>query len=88
MSGFEDQLYLEFLGIVNNIPISSKEPKGVKALFLQDAKEMQLDSPGSSPGTSCTLVQVRTSNSFQMTQKEHDMNWQSKLRSCILDRSM
>ena len=56
--------------MMNEIPISSKEPKGGKAQFLQDSGSSSLD-------TSCTLVQDRkrltTLKSIQMTQKENCM---------------
>ena len=50
------RLWVLFMGMQNEIPISSKEPKSGKALFLQDAEQMQLSSGGSSPDTSCALV--------------------------------
>ena len=62
-----------FMGMMNKIPISSKEPEG-------------------SPDTPCSSVQVRkrlgTLKSIQMTKKENGMNWQSKLRTCILFKSI
>ena len=73
------------MGVMNEIPVSSKEPKGGKAQFLQDSGSSSLDTP-------CTLVQDRkrlaTLKSIQMTQKENCMNWQSKLRNCISYRSI
>ena len=48
------------MGIMNEIPISSKEPKGGKAQCVcETRKEMQVTPRGSSLDISCTWVQVR-----------------------------
>ena len=47
------------MGTMGEIPNSSKGPKEVKRYFCQTRKEMQLSSESSTPGTSCTLVQVQ-----------------------------
>ena len=47
-------------GMMNEIPISSKGPKGGNALFLQDAERSAAQFGKFKPGTSCTLIQVQT----------------------------
>ena len=82
-----------FIGMMNGIPISSKEPKGGKAPLLQDADRnagyfARFKPPdtsfniGPASGNTCNLEK------WSRWPKRTGMNWQSKLRTCILYRSI
>ena len=68
--------------------ILQSDRKEVKRYFCKTQKEMQLTSESSSLDTSCTSGQVhkklRNLKSTQTAHKKGGMNWQNKLRMCIL----
>ena len=78
------------MGKMNEIQISSNEPKEGKALILQGAERNEAYFAKCKPDTSGPGSEMRVGalRSIQITHKENEMNWQSKLRMCILYRSI
>ena len=92
---FTPETYLHrnnFNGIINEIAISSKGPKGSNALFLQDAERNAAYVGKLKPGYLMYIgpgsKETWKFESTQTTHEESGMNSQNKLLMCILYKSI
>ena len=80
-----------FMGMMNEIPISSKGAKAGEALFLQDSERNAAYFGKFKPAYLMYIgpcSEKELLKSIQMTQKENGTNEQSKLRKSVLYRSI